>query len=150
MRTLLATLRITRKVAVFLFVSFVLLFVLTIHLYWSFLDAGGTLTQSDLIGLVTISTIALFVISFTGWLSFSERGRSLLSVSAEHVAPQPNFVRLIRVLIASAGIATGLWLILIVLSLIVGGPEWVSKMFLPWVLVSLIVLCFPGAYKWLK
>ena len=42
LKSLLATLRITRTVAVIIFIGFVALFVVTAQLYWSFAEAGGT------------------------------------------------------------------------------------------------------------
>lgn len=149
LRTLLATLRITRAVAIFVFACFILLFVLTVHLYWSFVNAGNTLSQSDLVALGVITAVVLVTTSFFGWLGFSSGGRALLQESAQQVVQRPRVVRLVKVLVASAGIATGIWLILIVLSLFIGGADLVSMMFVPWVLGLLTVLCFPIAYKWL-
>ena len=149
MRTLLATLRITRAVSIFVFACFVLLFVLTVHLYWSFVNAGNTLSQSDVVTFGVITAIVFVTTSFFGWLGFSSGGRALLQESAEHPVKPLRIARLIRVLVASAGMATGTWLILIVLSLYISGPDLVSMMFLPWVLGLLTVLCFPIAYKWL-
>lgn len=150
MKALFSALHVTKKVAVLVMMAFILLLIVTMHLYWSFFDAGGNWTSSDSVGLIAISMIAIFAIGFTGWLAFSKSGRSLLAESAEYETPQFGFARFIRMLGASAGIATGLWLILIVISLVIGGPEWVSKMFLPWILVLLTVLCLPISYKWLK
>jgi uncharacterized membrane protein len=149
LKSLLATLRITRTVAVIIFIGFVALFVVTAQLYWSFAEAGGTLTQRDLVALTILGGFVLIVASLSGWLAFSAHGRALLKESAQLSRAQPRPLRLAKVLAASAGMAIAVWLVLIVLALVIGGPEWVSKMFLPWVPLLLTVLCSPIAYKWL-
>ncbi|MEE9266936.1 MAG: hypothetical protein V3V86_09435, partial [Gammaproteobacteria bacterium] len=126
--------------SIFVFACFVLLFVLTVHLYWSFVNAGNTLSQSDVVTFGVITAIVFVTTSFFGWLGFSSGGRALLQESAEHPVKPLRIARLIRVLVASAGMATGTWLILIVLSLYISGPDLVSMMFLPWVLGLLTVL----------
>jgi hypothetical protein len=149
LKSLFGTLRITRMVAVVVFIGFVALLVVTAQLYWSFVEAGGTLTQRDLVTLTILGGIVLMVASLSGWLAFSARGRAMLKESVQVSMPQPRPLRLAKVLAASAGVAIAVWLVLIVLALVIGGPEWVSKMFLPWVPLLLTVLCSPIAYKWL-
>lgn len=143
---LLSALRITVVGARWLFASAVLLLVTTVTLYVGFTNAGQSLAPADVTHVAVVSMLVLLF----GWLGFSAGGRALLQKSAQHRTVMPGSVRVLKLLFASAGLAVGIWIILIVLSLIIGGPDWVSMMFLPWVLALLTLLCLPFAYKWLK
>jgi ABC-type protease/lipase transport system fused ATPase/permease subunit len=147
--TVFSGLRITRAVAIVAFACFSLLLVSTLHLYWSFIKEGETFSRPDIIGAATSITVVLMIALAFGWLSFSTSGRRLLRESTERQGTVRGFFRIVRVLVASFGMAVGIWLVLIVFSLVVSGPDLVTKMFKPGVLEILTLLCFPIAYKWL-
>ncbi len=146
---LLAALRITRPVAILLLVSFIALFVITIGLYWSFLEAGDIPTWGDIVVFTVISLVVFAVVSLSGWLAFSARGRALLFESAEPPVKRPRLVRLFKIFLASAAMALGILMILEVLVLFLQGPEWITATNRSWGFYLLMVLCFPIAYKWL-
>ena len=104
-----------------------------------------TLLLNDYVALTLYGLIALLF----AWLGFSRKGRSLLT-SVSHQNESSRRDRLPKVFLASIGLAGGIWLILIVLSLVVGGPDLVVQMFETWVIMVLIAIAFPIAYKWLK
>jgi len=95
--------------------------------------ADDVLVLPDFIYLATIGLFALL----SAWLGFTASGKALLAKSSQDDVAAPQLARVLKVLFASMGMAVGIWLVLIVLSLIIGGPDLVSAMFLPWVLVLL-------------
>lgn len=145
---LLAFIRITVRGARWLFGCTVPLLLVTLQMYRDMTKAGEILALPD---FAYIAAIGLFALLFA-WLGFTDSGKALLAKgksNQDEVAPL-QLARLLKVLFASMGMAVGIWLVLIVLSLIIGGPDLVSVMFLPWVLILLTAICFPFAYRWLK
>lgn len=143
---LLAFVRITVRGGRWLFGFTILLLLVTLLMYRDMMKAGEILALTDFAYLAVIGFFALLF----AWLGFTASGKILIAKSSQDEVVAPQLARVIKVLFASMGMAVGIWLVLIVLSLIVGGPDWVSAMFLPWVLALLTAICFPFAYKWLK
>lgn len=98
----------------------------------------------DYIGLAFFALIA-FVF---GWLGFSSQGKDILTDNDTQLSAQ--WVRISKVVLAAIGITGGIWLCLIVLSLVLGGPDIMEEMFNGWVIIALFVISFPIAYKLLK
>lgn len=143
---LLAFIRITVRGARWLFGCTVLLLLVTLQMYRDMTKAGEILALPD---FAYLTAIGLFALLFA-WLGFTASGKALIAKSSQDEVAPPQLARVLKVLFASMGMAVGIWLVLIVLSLIIGGPDLVSAMFLPWVLVLLTAICFPFTYKWLK
>lgn len=147
LKSIVTTLRITTNVARVLFLATVGMAIVTGYLKLSFAEVSHkTLSLHDYMAVALYAMVALLF----AWLGFSKKGKDLLANDGQYPNDQSTRRRMAKVSVASIGVAGGIWLVLIVLSLIVGGPDMVVQMFDGRVILVLIVISIPIAYKWLK
>jgi hypothetical protein len=147
--SVLVALRITVLTARWLFFIFVGVVITAVYLYYGYAKVSreDIFPSGAYLHLGIVSAIALLF----AYLGFSENGKSLLAHEpTQHESSRLTLARVLKILAASYGIAIGVWIILVVLALIVGGPDVVTQMFETWVLIALTILSLPIAYKWLK
>jgi hypothetical protein len=114
-----------------------------VSMLWDFNQASGSVPRIGwlLIGLIAVLTAVL------GWVYFSsESGRML--ASSTYQTKRSRERNILRIVFASAGLGMALWGILLMLAFVFAGADGVTKMFLPWVLPLLALICAPMAFRW--
>lgn len=145
LKSVFTTLHVTSSVAKFLFLATMGIAVVTAKLKYDYAEVSHrTVLLTDYLASALYGLVALLF----GWLGFTKRGKTVLAGDDQCRAEESSLLkRLPKVLVASLGIAGGVWLVLIVLFLVFGGPEFVVRLFEPWVIPVLIAISFPIAYE---
>ncbi len=147
LKPIFTALRVTPNVVRILLIATAGMAIVTAYLRYSYAEISHKpLALTDFIASIAYGMAALLF----AWLGFSEKGKDVLADGDGTQVEASTRNRLPKVFVASIGIAGGIWLVLIVLSLILSGPDMVVRLFDGWVILVLIAVSFPIAYKWLK
>lgn len=135
---------LTRYRVGWLLVAFGLMLWAVVSMLWDHYQGAGSVPR---VGWFLVGLVALVTALLAGLYRSSGFEAGSPAQSA-HQFRKSQWHRISGIVIASAGLGMALWLILLVLALIFSGADGVTRLFLPWVLPLLALLCSPLAVRW--
>jgi hypothetical protein len=122
---------------------------------WSLVNSPIALATDEVFLIVEQALLLIVLLTFTGWLGFSAKGKTYLETASKREIVEPKYVRLAKVLFATGALLVSVLIVLCAFLLMIDRDDVILLIFFdPNVtqitLITLAVLCLPFVIKWLK